>query len=92
MIGQRLFILSPARCDGERARLIFRNPARFELALKLRTPQGAPIGETDDMALAGILSSQLVYHQFVVDYQTAPPLSQADDVKVCLEQATSKSD
>ena len=54
--------------------------------------QGAPIGETDDMALAGILSSQLVHHQFVVAYQTAPPLSRADDVKVCREQAASKSD
>jgi len=41
----RAFLLSPARCDGERAKLLFRPQARFELAVKLRTPQGAPIGE-----------------------------------------------
>ena len=41
----RVFLLSPARCDGERAKLLFRPQARFELAVKLRTPQGAPLGE-----------------------------------------------
>jgi len=41
----RVFLLSPARCDGERAKLLFRPEARFELAVKLRTPQGARIGE-----------------------------------------------
>jgi hypothetical protein len=42
---QRLFLLSPAHCGGERAKLLFRPGARFELALKLRTPQGAPLAE-----------------------------------------------
>ena len=41
----RIFLLSPAHCGGERARLLFRPEARFELALKLRTPQGATLGE-----------------------------------------------
>src|SRR5215204_2715309 len=41
----RIFLLSPAHCGGERAKLLFRPEARFELALKLRTPQGAMIGE-----------------------------------------------
>jgi asparagine synthase (glutamine-hydrolysing) len=68
---------------------LFKPAAVAQLVKKIE--QGATIGETDDMALAGILSSQLVHHQFVVNYQTAAPLSQADDVKVCLEQATSKS-
>jgi asparagine synthase (glutamine-hydrolysing) len=76
--------------EGVRRAGLFKPAAVAQLVKKIE--RGAPIGETDDMALAGILSSQLVYHQFVVDYQTAPPLSQADDVKVCLEQATSKSD
>jgi hypothetical protein len=41
----RIFLLSPAYCGGERARL-FQNPrSQFELALKLRSPEGAPIGE-----------------------------------------------
>jgi len=45
MSTHRIFLLSPAHCGGERAKLIFRPEARFELAMKLRTPQGAMIGE-----------------------------------------------
>src|SRR6184192_2110471 len=45
MLRRRVFLLSPAHCGGERAKLLFRPEARFELAMKLRTPQGAPIGE-----------------------------------------------
>src|SRR4051812_39795657 len=42
---RRVFILSPANSGGERARLLYRPGARFELAMKLRTPKGALIGE-----------------------------------------------
>src|SRR5687768_16389858 len=45
MSQHRVFLLSPAHCGGERAKLLFSPEARFELALKLRTPQGAMIGE-----------------------------------------------
>ena len=45
MPRHRIFLLSPAHCGGERARLLFRPEARFELAQKLRTPQGAMLGE-----------------------------------------------
>jgi hypothetical protein len=40
-----LFILSPANSGGERAQLLYRPQARFELAMKLRTPRGAHLGE-----------------------------------------------
>jgi hypothetical protein len=40
-----IFVLSPAHCGGERAKLLYRDEARFELAMKLRTPQGAPLSE-----------------------------------------------
>jgi hypothetical protein len=40
-----VFLLSPAHCGGERAGFLFRPGASFELALQLRTPRGAPIGE-----------------------------------------------
>jgi hypothetical protein len=43
---RRVFLLSPAHCGGERAKLLVRPEASFELAVKLRTPQGATIGET----------------------------------------------
>src|SRR4051812_1389255 len=45
MSRHRIFLLSPAHSGGERAKLLFRPEARFELAVKLRTPQGAMIGE-----------------------------------------------
>ena len=41
------------------------------------------IGETDDMALAGILSTQLVHHRFVTSFEKCPPVSDAENVKVC---------
>jgi hypothetical protein len=46
MERSRIFLISPARCDGERSKLLFREGARFELAMKLRTPQGASLGAT----------------------------------------------
>lgn len=44
---------------------------------------GAGLGETDDMALAGILSTQLVAHAFVHNFRLPEPLSSQDRIKVC---------
>jgi asparagine synthase (glutamine-hydrolysing) len=44
---------------------------------------GSAIGETDDMALAGILSTQLVHQLFVKNFQRPRPLSAEDRVKLC---------
>jgi hypothetical protein len=41
----QVFLLSPASTGGERARIVFREEARFDLALRLRSPEGAPLGE-----------------------------------------------
>jgi hypothetical protein len=41
----RIFLLSPAYAGGERARMILRDEAKFELARKLRCKGGAPIAE-----------------------------------------------
>jgi hypothetical protein len=41
----RIFLLSPARCDGERAKLILNPRAEFPLAKALREPTGVEIGE-----------------------------------------------
>ncbi len=51
-----------------------------QLVAKLRG--GRPLGETDDMALAGIISTQLLHRQFVTDPRTASPLGEGDDVKI----------
>jgi hypothetical protein len=40
-----VFLLSPASTGGERARVLFRDEARFDLALQLRTPEGALLGD-----------------------------------------------
>jgi hypothetical protein len=41
----RLFILSPASCRGERARLLFNERAAFDAARRLRSPAGISLGE-----------------------------------------------
>ena len=41
----RVFLLSPARLDGERARLLFEPVTMFPAAAALRSAHGAPIGE-----------------------------------------------
>ena len=38
----RVFLLSPAHCGGERARLVLRERARFDLAQRLRTRRALP--------------------------------------------------
>jgi len=41
----RIFLLSPAHCGGERAQLVLRDRAQFDLARRLRTREGAPLGD-----------------------------------------------
>jgi asparagine synthase (glutamine-hydrolysing) len=60
---------------------LFKPRAVEQLANKVQ--QGARLSETDDMALVGILSSQLVYEKFVRSFTMPAPLSETDNVKVC---------
>ena len=41
----RVFLLSPAHCGGKRAGYVLNDSATFELALKIRTPQGATLAD-----------------------------------------------
>lgn len=71
-------LLSPAQL----ARTGLFNPAAVaQLVAKVR--QGGAIGESDDMALVGIISTQLIHHQFMDHFPTSVPLSAARRVKVC---------
>jgi asparagine synthase (glutamine-hydrolysing) len=45
------------------------------------------LGETDDMALAGLLSTQLVHRRFISDYRPPSPLNDQDDVKTIIRQS-----
>lgn len=59
----------------------FKPAAVAQLVAKL--DHGKPLGETDDMALAGILSTQLLHTQFVSDFRTASPSAGPHHIKVC---------
>ncbi len=62
---------------------LFDAAAVWKLVAKIQS--GAPIGETDDMAIAGILSTQLVHEQFIAHFRLEAPVShERDDIKVCL--------
>ena len=45
--------------------------------------RGTPVGETDDMALVGILSTQLLHHQFIQHFRHDEVLPATANVKVC---------
>ena len=57
----RVFVISPANCSGERARWIFRKGARSDLARRLRSPEGAPLGEVYTFMSALYFRGKLSY-------------------------------
>lgn len=65
---------------------LFKPQAVDQLVQKVR--RGSPLGETDDMALAGILSTQLVHQQFIERFTPGAPISERDRVKVCRPSST----
>ena len=69
---------------------LFRPAAVAQLAGKVAG--GARIGETDDMALAGMLSAQLLHHLFVKNIRRSPPLGAKDPVKVCRLNSNRRED
>jgi asparagine synthase (glutamine-hydrolysing) len=58
----------------------FQPEAVGQLVRKIR--EGKAVSESDDMALAGILSTQLVHRQFVQKFTLSPALSEKENVKV----------
>jgi len=54
--------------------------------LVARLKQGKAVGETDDMALVGILSTQLVHHHFISNFRADVTLTERDDIKVVHRQ------
>lgn len=45
MQPRRIFLLSPASCGGKRAALLFNERAEFDIAKRIRRPEGAPLGD-----------------------------------------------
>jgi hypothetical protein len=44
-VAKRIFLLSPANCGGVRAGQLLNPNATFDLATRLREPEGAPLGD-----------------------------------------------
>ena len=59
----RLFILSPASCGGERARLLLNEGAAFDAARRLRSPGGMPLGDAFAFMSGLYFRGKLVYAQ-----------------------------
>jgi asparagine synthase (glutamine-hydrolysing) len=53
--------------------------------------EGRPIGEVDDMAVVAIVSTQLIHHRFVKNFQKQAALNSNDDVKVCRQSLLRQS-
>lgn len=66
------------------------NPATVEQLIG-KIENGGKIGETDEMALAGILSTQLLHELFIRNFKTSPPISESDTIKVCGHPSTHRS-
>ena len=58
-----IFLLSPAHCGGKRAQLVLREQASFALALKLRSREGATLGETFTFLSGLYFRGKLAYAQ-----------------------------
>jgi hypothetical protein len=61
MPGRRVFLLSPARCDGERAKMLIDLGGRSSLAMQLRKPEGAPLGEVFSFLSSLYFRGKLTY-------------------------------
>ena len=70
-------ILGPAAL---RSAGLFNPLAVSQLVAKIESDR--LVSETDEMALVGIISSQLIQHQFVSGFRCATALGDGDDVKV----------
>ena len=60
---------------------LFKQESINQLVKKIDTTNY--ISETEDMALAGILSTQLIDHLFIKNFQRPDPITKNDKVKIC---------
>jgi hypothetical protein len=73
--GGTLFVLSPARVDGERAKLLLNPAASFPCAVALREPAGLPIGEVFSFLSSLYFRGKLTYaRRFASRLRKAPPI------------------
>jgi hypothetical protein len=56
-----VFLLSPANCGGIRAKVVAAPAASFELAVRLRSPEGAPLGDVFSFVSGLYFRGKLAY-------------------------------
>ena len=72
---KRVFLLSPANCNGVRAGWILRRNARSEMAKRLRHPEGVPLAEVYTFLSALYFRGKIAYARAFAN----PPPSAAGD-------------
>ena len=63
----KIFILSPARCDGRRAKVLLGSSAAFPLAVELRSADGAALGDVFAFLSGLYFRGKLTYATSFVD-------------------------
>ncbi|RYZ05205.1 MAG: hypothetical protein EOO73_20505 [Myxococcales bacterium] len=58
-----IFLISPASLSGKRGKLLFNPEARFELARRLRSSEGAPLGEVFTFVSGLYFRGKMAYAQ-----------------------------
>jgi hypothetical protein len=69
----RVFILSPANCNGLRARWVLRKSSRSDLAMRLRGPEGVSLGEVFTYLSALYFRGKLAYARTFADPPSSCP-------------------
>lgn len=67
---------------------LFNENSTSKLVKKLRRGRSS-VSEIDNMALAGILSTQILYNKFIQNFQMRPPISDQDNIKIAYQQTYS---
>ncbi|MBC7789622.1 MAG: hypothetical protein H7Z74_06730 [Anaerolineae bacterium] len=75
MTPNKVYLLSPARCDGKRAELLLNPHADFALARQLREPEGASLGEVFSFLSGLYFRGKLTYaRNFAIQAGEAMPI------------------
>lgn len=72
--SSKVFLLSPARCDGKRALMLLSPRAQFPLALQLRRKEGASLGEVFAFLSGLYFRGKLTYAQHFATATIATPV------------------
>jgi hypothetical protein len=67
----KIFLLSPARCDGRRAKALLNPAAEFPLAVQLRSSEGATLGEVFTFLSGLYFRGKLTYARAFATSETA---------------------